>query len=176
MIYNNKSDQMVQDKILKYFCSITNDIEDEYYRLRRNESLSLYLTTLIAKGILSKLLQSNIENLTIYEGSNFELLNDDENEIIVTIAYDGMLFIESARSNLGNLKPSESHLTYIYDSFRSKDVKWLANNNRNILVFGFEENNDLFEIKKSKPFRSNLICNSICTNRWILSKSLCKWW
>lgn len=174
MIYNNKSEQLVQDKIVKCFCNITDDIKDEYLKLRRNESLSLYVPTSIAKGILLTILQLGIENLTIYEDSNFELLYNDENETIITIAYDGMLFIESARSNSGNLKHSESHLTYIYDSFSSKDVNWLSNDNRNILIFGFEEDkiDDLFKLTQSKLLQTNIVCNSICRNKWLVLGSL----
>ena len=62
-----------------------------------------------------------------------------DGDVVITIAYDGMVFVEEARYD-GVIKSNEdSCLTYFYDGLNSKDLSILEENAESILVFGFEE-------------------------------------
>ena len=138
MIYDYKSDELTQEVYIQCICPIVDDIIDEYSTLRRYENLSIYAQSYVAREILGRLLDE-IEDLWVDADSENELLYKDDNEVLVTIAYDGMVFVEEAKVN-GIVKSNEdSCLTYFYDGLGQKDLSILEKNAESILVFGFEE-------------------------------------
>ena len=143
MFYNFKSDELIQDLCVECICPIIADIEDEYYNLHRDESLSIYAPSYIAKEILGRLLENDEENdepeFWVHEDSDVFLLYNDDEEVIITIGYDGMISIETARTNDGRILRSESVLNYVYDEFSQKDVKRISDDEFSVLVFGFTD-------------------------------------
>lgn len=138
MIYDYKSDELTQEVYIQCICPLCDDIIDEYSTLRRYNNLSIYAPSYIAREILGRLLDE-IEDLWVDADSENELLHKDENEVVITIAYDGMVFVEDARYD-GVIKSNEdSCLTYFYDGLGQKDLDTLEENAESILVFGFEE-------------------------------------
>ena len=138
MIYNYKSDELTQEVLIECLCPLCEDLADECSTLRRYENLSIYAPSWLAREILSRLLDE-IEDLWVDADSENELLYKNENEVVITIAYDGMVFVEEARVN-GVIKSNEdSCLTYFYDGLGQKDLDALEKNAESILVFGFEE-------------------------------------
>lgn len=138
MIYDYKLEELTQEVLLDCFCTLTDDIIDEYSSLRRYDHLSIYVPSSIAREILGRLLDE-IEDLWVDADSENELLYKDDNEVVITIACDGMVFVENARYD-GVIKSNEdSCLTYFYDGLGQKDLSVLEENAESILVFGFEE-------------------------------------
>lgn len=138
MIYDYKSDELTQEVYIQCICPLCDDIIDEFSTLRRYENLSIYAPSYIAREILGRLLDE-IEDLWVDADSENELLYKDNNEVLVTIAYDGMVFVEEAKVN-GIIKSNEdSCLTYFYDGLGKKDLDALEANAESILVFGFED-------------------------------------
>ena len=138
MIYDYKSEELTQEVYIQCICPIVDDIIDEYSTLRRYNELSIYAPSYIAREILGRLLDE-IENLWVNADSENELLYKDENEVVITIAYDGMVFVEEAKDN-GVIKSNEDcSLTYFYDRLGQKDLSVLEENAESILVFGFED-------------------------------------
>lgn len=138
MIYNYKSDELTQEAYITCIYPIVDDIIDEYSTLRRYENLSIYAPSYIAREILGRLLDE-IEDLWVDADSENELLSEDDNEVLITIACDGMVFVEEAKVN-GVIKSNEDcSLTYFYDGLGQKDLSVLEENAESILVFGFEE-------------------------------------
>lgn len=139
MIYDYKSDELVQDTILECYCPLVEDIADEFSTLRRYENLSIYAPSYVAREILGRLLEE-MEDVWVHAESENELLYKDENEVVITIGHDGMIFVESARGEGGQLKDNDDFsLTYIYDGFGKKDIDVLSASGESILIFGFEE-------------------------------------
>ena len=139
MIYDYKSKSTVQDVILDGIDKLTYDIEDEFSSLRRYQYLLIYSPAFLAREIIGEILDDE-DDVWINEDANFELLHDDDNEVIVSLGHDGMIFIESARSRSGELKISDfSALTYVYDGFSKKDVDYLTSEGDSVLVFGFDD-------------------------------------
>ena len=137
MIYDYKSEELAQDTILECYCPLVEDIADEFSTLRRYENLSIYTPSYIAREILGRLLDE-IEDLWVDADSENELLYKVENEVVITIAYDGMVFVEEAKVN-GVIKSNEDcSLAYFYDGLGKKDLDILEENAESILVFGFE--------------------------------------
>ena len=137
MLYDYKSDELTQEVYLQCICPLCDDIIDEYSTLRRYENLSIYAPSYIAREILGRLLDE-IEDLWVDADSENELLYKDNNEVLITIAYDGMIFVEEAKVN-GIVKSNEDcSLTYFYDGLGQKDLSILEENAESILVFGFE--------------------------------------
>ena len=147
MIYDYKSEELTQEVYIQCICPLCDDIIDEYSTLRRYNDLSIYAPSYIAREILGRLLDE-IEDLWVDADSENELLYKDENEVVITIAYDGMVFVENARYD-GVIKSNEDcSLTYFYDGLGQKDLDALEENAESILVFGFEE--DICEGCKSE--------------------------
>ena len=139
MLYDYKSKSTVQDVILDSIEKLTYDIEDEFASLRRYQYLLIYSPAFLAREIIGEILDDE-DDTWVNEDAHFELLHDDDNEVIVSLGHDGMIFIESARSRSGELKISDfSALTYVYDGFSKKDVDYLASEGDSVLVFGFDE-------------------------------------
>ena len=141
MFYDHKSDEIVQDIITECFCPVLDDIDDEYSNLRRGEFLTIYVPSYVASELLLRILDE-LENVWMNEESHTELLTQNNTDVLITIAYDGMVFVEPARGKNGKMIYSESVLSYVYDSFSSKDVEWLASEGESILVFGLEDECD----------------------------------
>ena len=138
MIYDYKSDELTQEVYIQCICPLCDDIIDEFSTLRRYNELSIYAPSYIAREILGRLLDE-IEDLWVDADSENELLYKDDNEVLVTIAYDGMVFVEEAKVN-GVIKSNEDcSLTYFYDGLGQKDLDILEGNAESILVFGFED-------------------------------------
>ena len=138
MIYNHKSDSNVQDIILDDIAKLTDDIESEYDLLRRYDCLLIYSPAFLAREILGMILD-DVEDVWVHEDAHLELLHDDDNEVLITIAYDGMIFVEESRYD-ENLKNNDScTLTYIYDGFPKKDIDYLSSDGESVLVFGFDD-------------------------------------
>lgn len=138
MIYNHKSEENVQDVILECTCPLIEDIADEFDMLRRYDALHLYLPSWLAREIVGRILDE-IEGLWVHEEAHTELLCKDDNEVIITIAYDGMVFIEEARGANGQLKDGDGVVNYVYDGFKQKDIEELTADDCPVLIFGFEE-------------------------------------
>ena len=138
MIYNHKSEENVQDIILECVCPLIEDIADEFDMLRRYDALHLYLPSWLAREIVGRILDE-IDGLWVHEEAHTELLCNDDNEVIITIAYDGMVFIEEARGTKGQLKDGDGVVNYVYDGFKQKDIEKLTSDDCPVLVFGFEE-------------------------------------
>ena len=143
MFYNFKSDELIQDLYIECLCPIISDIEDEYYNLHRYETLAIYAPSYIAKEIFGRILENDKENdepeFWVHEDSDVFLLYNDYEEVVITIGYDGMISVESARTNDGRILCSESVLSYVYDEFPQKDVKKISNDEFSVLVFGFKD-------------------------------------
>lgn len=139
LLYDYRSEDNIQDIITGCLYPIIEDIEDEFCTLRRYDSLYIYAPVSIAKQIISHLLE-NLDDLFINEESNNHLLLEDDNDVLITLGYDGMMFIESARFETGEIKPADGVLNYAYDGFSITDVRELASNECPIFVFGLEEN------------------------------------
>ena len=138
MIYDYKSEELTQEVYIQCICPLCDDIIDEYSTLRRYENLSIYAPSYIAREILGRLLDE-IEDLWVDADSENELLSEDDNDVVITIANDGMVFVEEAKVN-GVIKSNEdSCLTYFYDGLGQKDLDALEENAESILVFGFED-------------------------------------
>ena len=138
MIYNHKSDSNVQDIILDDIAKLTDDIESEYDLLRRYDCLIIYSPAFLAREILGMILD-DVDDVWVHEDAHLELLHDDDNEVLITIAYDGMIFVEESRYD-ENLKNNDScALTYIYDGFSKKDIDYLSSDGESVLVFGFDD-------------------------------------
>ena len=138
MLYDYKSDELTQEVYIQCICPLCDDIIDEYSTLRRYNNLSIYAPSYIAREILGRLLDE-IEDLWVDADSENELLYNNDNDVVVTIAYDGMVFVEEAKVN-GIIKSNEDcSLTYFYDGLGQKDLDILEENAESILVFGFED-------------------------------------
>lgn len=138
MIYNYKSEETVQDVILECFCPLLEDIADEFSTLRRYNELSIYAPSYVAREILSRMLDE-IDEVWVHADSHNELLYKDDNEVLITIGYDGMIFVEEARIDGVLIGNEDCSLTYVYDGFSKKDIDELSKSGESILVFGFEE-------------------------------------
>lgn len=146
MIYDYKSKSTVQDVILDSIEKLTSDIEDEFASLRRYQYLIIYSPAFLAREIIGEILDDE-DDAWVNEESHFELLHDDDNEVLVTLAYDGMIFIEEARSDKGELKISDfSALTYVYDGFSKRDVDCLTSEGESVLVFGFDDDDEEYTV------------------------------
>lgn len=138
MIYDYKSEELTQEAYITCVCPIVDDIIDEYSTLRRYNELSIYAPSYIAREILGRLLDE-IDDLWVHEDSRIELLSDSDNDVVITIARDGMIFVENIKAN-GIIKSNDDcSLTYFYDGLGQKDLDVLEENAESILVFGFEE-------------------------------------
>ena len=138
MIYDYKSKSTVQDVILDSIEKLTYDIEDEFSSLHRYQYLLIYTPAFLAREILGMILDDE-DDVWVSEDSHSELLHDDDNEVLITLAYDGMIFVEEARYD-ENLKNNDScALTYIYDGFHKKDIDYLSSDGESVLVFGFTD-------------------------------------
>ena len=138
MIYDYKSEELTQEVYIQCICPLCDDIIDEYSTLRRYNELSIYAPSYIAREILGRLLDE-IEDLWVDVDSENELLYIDNNEVLVTIAYDGMVFVEESKVNDIIKSNKDCSLTYFYDGLGQKDLDALEENAESILVFGFEE-------------------------------------
>lgn len=138
MIYDYKSEELTQEVYIQCICPLCDDIIDEYSTLHRYENLSIYAPSYIAKEILGRLFDK-IEDLWVDVDSENELLYKDNNEVVITIAYDGMVFVENARCDSVIKSNEDSCLTYFYDGLGQKDLSVLEENAESILVFGFED-------------------------------------
>ena len=117
---------------------LTDDIESEYELLRRYDCLIIYSPAFLAREILGMILD-DVEDVWVHEDAHLELLHDDDNEVLITIAYDGMIFVEESRYD-ENLKNNDScTLTYVYDGFSKKDIDYLSSDGESVLVFGFTD-------------------------------------
>lgn len=138
MIYDYKSDELVQDTILECFCPLVEDIADEISTLRRYNELSIYAPSYIAKEILARMLDE-IDEVWVHSDSHNDLLYKDDNKVIITLSNDGAIFVENAYDEDGVIKRTEAVLSYVYDGFTNKEVEDIAVNVFSVLVFGFEE-------------------------------------
>lgn len=143
MLYNYKAEEYVQDVILEDYDILIDDIIDEYSTLRRNQALYVYAPSNVAKEIVFKLISASDE-FWIHKEANDTLLYKKNKEVAITVCNDGMIFIEEAKGNNGKFKHSDGigALNYVYDSFKKSDLDELTLDEDNILVFGFEDNED----------------------------------
>lgn len=142
MLYDYKSEELTQDVILADIEILVDDIIEEFYGLRRYNELDIYTSSPIAREIISALLD-DVDEVWVHAESVNQLLYEDDNEVLITVANDGMIFVEEARGKNGQLKSNEdSSLTYVYDGFGKKDIDVLEENAESILVFGFEDEDE----------------------------------
>lgn len=148
MLYDYKTKDLVQDVVLECPCSLIEDITEEFYYLHRYENLGIYVPSVLAREIISRLLDE-VDELWVHANSENELLYRNDKEVVITISYDGMIFVEDARNEKRKLKDNEDFsLSYIYDGFGKKDIDELVSNAESILVFGFDE--EEIEMPKSE--------------------------
>lgn len=140
MLYNRKSKDIVQDVVLDDISDIIAEIWDEYDVLRRHEFLSIYCPSYIAREIVDEIYEY-IDNVYMHPESQSHLLKNSDENVIITLSYDGLLFVEPAFHN-NQIIGSDATMTYIYDSFKQSDVQKLSNNLNPVLVFGFGEDYD----------------------------------
>lgn len=140
MIYNYKDDETIQDVILSSYEELVEDIIDEYDSLRRNQALYVYAPAYVAKKVITQLFGNDDYSFYLNDESEIDLLNGIQNDILITVAYDGMVFVEDARVYSGRFKDSDGYsaLNYIYDGFKKTDIDKLAQVEDSILVFGFD--------------------------------------
>ena len=138
MIYDYKSDELTQEVYVTCIIPIVDDIIDEYFTLRRYENLSIYVPSYIAREIIGRLLEE-VDDLWVHTDSDISLIYADGNDLVVTIACDGMIFIESAKNNDVIKSNEDCCLTYFYDGLGQKDLNTLEENAESILVFGFKD-------------------------------------
>lgn len=157
MIYNYKSEETVQDVILECYCVLLEDLADEFSTLRRYNELSIYAPSYVAREIIARMLDE-IEDVWVHADSHNELFYKDDNEVLITIGYDGMIFVEEARIDGVLIGNEDCSLTYVYDGFGKKDIDELSKSGESILVFGFEEEEieetDVACKEESKPTTS----------------------
>lgn len=138
MLYDYKSEEVTQEVFVRCLCPIVDDLIDEYSTLRRYDNISIYAPSYITREILGRLLDE-IEDLWVHADSENELLHGDDNEVVVTIGCDGMVFVEDAKVD-GVIKSNDDCcLTYFYDGLSKKDLDILEENAESILLFGFED-------------------------------------
>lgn len=140
MLYDYKSDKFVQDVILNHSCELVDDIVEEFCYLHRYEELDIYVPSYLAREIISGLL-NKIDELWVHAESKNNLLYDD-NEVLITISYDGMIFVEEARGKYGFKFSDDCPLAYVYDGFSKKDIDDLDEKMESILIFGFDDTDD----------------------------------
>ncbi len=138
MLYDYKSEELVQDVILEDIEILVDDIAEEFYSLRRYNELDIYVSSYIAREIISALLDE-VQELWVHADSHNDLLYKDDNEVLITIANDGMVFVEEARIKNRLKSAEDSSLSYVYDGFGKKDIDVLSESAESILVFGFDE-------------------------------------
>lgn len=139
MIYDYKSENTVQDVIVDNIDELINDINSEYSNLRRGDIILIYVPSVIGKQIIGEIL-NNIVDVWVHTDSHNDLLYNGKNEVLISLASDGMVFVEEARSNFGTLVGLEgSVLSYVYDRFSKRDIDDLSYDGDSILVFGFDD-------------------------------------
>lgn len=138
MLYNYKSEEFVQDTILEDIEILVDDIAEEFYSLRRYNELDIYAPSHIAREIIALLLEE-VDEVWVHADSHNDLLYKDDNEVIITIANDGMVFVEEARIKNKLKSAEDSSLSYVYDGFSKKDIDFLSESAESILIFGFHE-------------------------------------
>lgn len=139
MLYNHKSKDSVQDVVLECFCPLVTDIAEEYYRLRMEEWLSIYIPSYMGKELVGMLLEDDLD-LWVEEDSDMKLLNEDA-DVLITIRNDGNLFVEEARGLSGKFKKvytNDSPLVYFYDGYPHKSLRDFDEDVK-ILCFGFTD-------------------------------------
>lgn len=137
MLYDYNG-ELIQEVYVKCIIPIVNHLIGEISTLRRYDNISIYAPANIMREILGILLEE-MDELWVDADSENELLYKDGNDVVVTIACDGMVFVEDARYD-GVIKSNEdSCLTYFYDGLGKKDLDSLEENAESILVFGFED-------------------------------------
>jgi hypothetical protein len=135
MLYNHDSKDSVQDVVLECFCPLVENIVDEYYILREDENLALFLPAYMGKELVEMLLEDDLD-LWVHEESEMNLLNEDT-DVLISIFDDGMLFVEEAKGLNGKFKRSpDSVLVYFYDGYPHKSLRDF-DEDTNILCFGF---------------------------------------
>ena len=171
MIYDYKSDELTQEVYIKCICPLCDDIIDEYSTLRRYENLSIYAPSYIAREILGRLLDE-IEDLWLNDDSEVGLLSDTDNDVVITIGFDGSVFVEDAKIDSIIKSNADSCLTYFYDELNKKDLDALEENAESILVFGFEEDN--CECCTDKDENAELSTTSSKTQYYVNGKEVSK--
>ena len=142
MLYDYKSDELIQDVVVECLCPVVADIIDEYSTLRRDEYILMYVPAYLAVEIMNRFLEE-VEESYIDSDADIGLLTDDDNEVILTFSADGTVYVEEARS-CHHIKDAEgSALAYVYDDFLMDDVKIICNDENSVLVFGFEDDFEL---------------------------------
>ena len=135
MLYNLDSKDSVQDVVLECFCPLVENIVDEYYILREDENLALFLPAYMGKELVEMLLEDDLD-LWVHEESEMNLLNEDT-DILISIFDDGMLFVEEAKGLNGKFKRSpDSVLVNFYDGYPHKSLRDIDEDTK-ILCFGF---------------------------------------
>lgn len=138
MIYNYKSDEIVQDIITDDLSPVIEDIETEFTKLRRGEHICIFAPSYIARDILSNLLE-NLDDVFVHSESHNELLYSDKNDICLTLSYDDCIFIENARWDDKYLTRCNGAMNYVYDNFKKSDIDKMSLDENPILVFGLKE-------------------------------------
>lgn len=142
MLYDYKSEETIQDVIVDDVYYIADDICDEFYNLRRYESIYVYATSEVMREILGKILE-NIDESFVHSESENHLLYSDGNRLLLTLGYDGMIFVETAKCEGSNImRIADATLNYVFDEFTKKELDELSDGENNILTFGFKDNSD----------------------------------
>ena len=141
MLFDYKLVNNVQDVVLDCMCKLVSDIEDEYKNLRRDEMMFIYLPSYMASELAAMLLNDDI-GLYMSDDADIDLLEESDEDVLLTVIGNGELHVECARGLSGNFKDLYgSCLAYFYDGYSQKDLRKLTSICENIpvLVFGFED-------------------------------------
>lgn len=140
MFYDYKAEETTQDVVASYE-DILDDICDEFFNLRRDEAVAIYCPGTLGKFIFAELLEL-LPGTWVSEDSENGLLQTEEDVRIILVS-DGLMFVDDARDEYGDLVSSEAAINYVYDSYKMSEVRKLGEDCVNILVFGFDdEDND----------------------------------
>lgn len=160
MIYDYRSEDVVQDVILDNVEEIVCDIVDEYSTLRRYKSVYVYAPCYVAKDILKEMLDI-LDNVYVDNDPEINLLLDEENDILIILGYDGRINIEDARANNGSLKRTDgAELSYVYDSYTRQEIEKMSDGSDGILIFGFKDGFDEDENCECDCY--DYISNGVC--------------
>lgn len=141
MYYDYKDDDNVQDIIVPSYHNIVNDIVDGYYGLHRYEALFVYAPSYVVEDIMGNLLECFDEFWT-EECSDTYLLQEKNNNVILSVGNDGSLIVENMISPYGKIYGTEdvAALVYVYDGLKKSIVDEITQKSDSCLIFGYCEN------------------------------------
>lgn len=145
MLYDFKDKNLCQDVIVQSYYDVVDDIEENFENIRQYEWISVFAPADIIKEIYDCLIVD--VDFTDAEYSSPELLYSDK-ELLLTIDFEGLVCVECARTSSGDIIRDEAVISYVYDSFTSKEVERISRGelcmpDKSVLVFGYEDDEEV---------------------------------